>query len=84
MLETGRKGNSCYGAKVHICLKALARKPLEKSRLIHVVQPPQMTSDSITPVFLQQPVPTGTTVPGLHGIFLHPLKTHHCAALKWP
>lgn len=57
VLETGRKGNSCYDAKVHICLKTLARKPLEKSRLIHALHPHQMTSDRVTPTFLQKPEP---------------------------
>lgn len=57
VLETGRKGNSCYDAKVHICLKTLARKPLEKSRLIHALHPHQMTSDRVTPTFPQKPEP---------------------------
>ena len=57
VLETGRKGNSCYDTEVHICLKALARKPLEKSRLIHALHPHQMTSDRVTPTFLQKPEP---------------------------
>lgn len=98
VLETGRKGNSCYDAKVHICSKTLARKPSEKSRLIHALHPHQMTSDRVTPTFLQKPNPDGmlapswtadacraapeTTVLGPCKFFLCKLNVYCCAALK--